>query len=659
MTFFDRIGPILPASLLLTILLQAHGAIAAAPPAIDFFDNPPISAPALSPDGRHLAVRVSAPGKDDWLTVIDLSDFSSKPVALFKGADVGDFRWVNNQRLIYTADERNLAQGDAKYAPGLYAVDLDGKRFAQLASRSWDDMPRGKVKLQPWNTYLMGQAGAQDSERVFVYQKIFSNNGALESNELIQVDTVTGDSWQHEHPGDSQQWILDHQGKPRALVSHHGGNRSLHYFDPKRDDWRQLRANDIKPLGFGPDRTFYVVSNAGKDQASLYRYDLNTEQVTGQPLVKMDGFDFDGTLIANDQKLLGVQTTADARVTVWFDSGMKALQAEVDALLPATVNLLQPPRRPEAPWILVVAFSDHQPDRYLIYNSSTKRLREVSSQAPRIHPEQMGARELVHYKSRDGLDIPAWLTLPPGVASAQGLPMVVLVHGGPFIRGGDWRWDPASQFLATRGYVVLEPEFRGSSGYGAKHYTAGFKQWGLKMQDDIADGARWAIAQGMADARRICIAGGSYGGYATLMGLIKDPDLFKCGVDWMGVTDIELMYDPGFFYSSDLSENWKTHGMPEMIGDRVKDAAQLKATSPLQQAEHLTQPLLMAHGGDDRRVPINHSTKMLRAMRGTNPHVEWIEYSEEGHGWYLVKNRVDFWTRVEKFLERQIGKAAP
>jgi dipeptidyl aminopeptidase/acylaminoacyl peptidase len=659
MTLSDWIRPASSALLVLGLLLEPRGATAAAPPAIDFFDTPRISAPALSPDGRYLAIRMSAPERDDWLSVIDLSDFSGKPVALFKGADVGEFRWINNQRLLYTATERKWAQGDSRYAPGLYAVDRDGKRFAQLASRSGEDMPRGRVKLQPWNTYLMEQLGAQDSELVYVYRTSFSNTGAVESTDLRQVDTVTGDSWYYEHPGSSQQWILDQQGKPRVLVSSEEGKQSLFYLDPKLGDWRQLRAHGVTPLGFGSDQTFYVVANAGKDKAAMYRYDLDAEQVTGQALVQLDGFDFSGTLIANDKKLLGAQVTADARVTVWFDNDMKALQAEVDALLPTTVNLLQPPRRPEAPWILVVAFSDRQPDRYLVYNTSTKRLREISRQAPRIHPEQMGVRELVYYKSRDGRDIPAWLTLPPGVGTPQGLPMVVLVHGGPFVRGGDWRWDASSQFLATRGYVVLEPEFRGSSGYGASHFTAGFKQWGLKMQDDIADGTRWAIAKGMADPRRICIAGGSYGGYATLMGLIKDPDLFKCGVDWLGVTDIELMYDPGFFHSSDLSENWKTYGMPEMIGDRVKDAAQLKATSPLQQAERLTQPLLMAYGGADRRVPINHGTKFLRAVRKTNSHVEWIEYSEEGHGWYLVKNRVDFWTRVEKFLEQQIGKAAP
>jgi len=202
---------------------------------------------------------------------------------------------------------------------------------------------------------------------------------------------------------------------------------------------------------------------------------------------------------------------------------------------------------------------------------------------------------------------------------------------------------------------VLQPEFRGSTGFGSAHFRAGWKQWGLKMQDDIADGARWAIAQGTADAKRICIAGASYGGYATLMGLINDPDLYKCGIDWVGVTDIDLLYDSGWRYASDLPQGWKQYGMPALIGDRVKDAAQLQATSPLRQAARVTQPLLLAYGGADVRVPITHGLKFHDAVKAGNPNVEWIEYPEEGHGWALPKNRIDFWTRVEHFLDKNIG----
>ena len=234
--------------------------------------------------------------------------------------------------------------------------------------------------------------------------------------------------------------------------------------------------------------------------------------------------------------------------------------------------------------------------------------------------------------------------------------MVVVVHGGPYVRGYEWRWSADSLFLASRGYVVLEPEYRGSTGYGEAHFRAGWKQWGLAMQDDIADATRWAIAEGIADPQRICIAGASYGGYATLMGLIRDPALYKCGIDWIGVTDIDLLYSGDWRGDSDLPDAYKRYGMPTLVGDPAKDAAQFAATSPLKQAARITQPLLLAYGGADRRVPLYHGRKFYDALRQTNKNVEWIVYEHEGHGWTLVETRVNFWGRVEKFLQKQIGK---
>jgi len=241
--------------------------------------------------------------------------------------------------------------------------------------------------------------------------------------------------------------------------------------------------------------------------------------------------------------------------------------------------------------------------------------------------------------------------LPPGYKKGQQYPMVVLVHGGPWVRGASVMWAADPQFLATRGYVVVEPEFRSSVGYGDALFRAGFKQWGLAMQDDVADAARWAIAQGYADPKRICIAGASYGGYATLMGLIRDPDLFRCGVEWVGVTDIELMYTIAW---SDASDQWRDYGMPVLVGDREKDAEQLRNTSPLQLAAKIKQPLLMAYGGADRRVPIDHGRKLHSALSGSNPNVEWVVYPDEGHGWLLEKNRFDFYGRVERFLAKYL-----
>ena len=226
-----------------------------------------------------------------------------------------------------------------------------------------------------------------------------------------------------------------------------------------------------------------------------------------------------------------------------------------------------------------------------------------------------------------------------------------MVHGGPWVRGTHWEWEPTAQFLASRGYVVIEPEFRGSTGYGYKLFRAGWKQWGLAMQDDIADATRWAVQQGWIDPKRVCIAGASYGGYATLMGLARYGELYQCGIDWVGVTDIKLMYDITW---SDISEEAKGYSMPVLIGDQVADAQQLKDTSPLERAAQVRRPLLMAYGGADRRVPIDHGKAFRDAVSRTNKDVEWIVYRDEGHGWRTLETQVDFWSRVEKFLDSNL-----
>ncbi|MRV73454.1 alpha/beta fold hydrolase [Duganella sp. FT92W] len=643
----------------------APAAASAAIPAADFFNNPDFSAARLSPSGRYLAAKRVAENGREQLAVVDLVNTSAKSVANFKDTDIGYFAWISDQRLLFDTTDKQIGQGARRYGPGLYAVNSDGQQFRQLARHNNPFVRNGgDDNMLPWHTFMLHADGAQNSDQVYVANININAPGDFDHVELLKLNTKTTRHTTVEGPGDTRDWLLDAKGEPRLAITHEAGQQILHYLDPKTGAWRKVASNPMftggkgafQPLAFGSDGTLYVSTSTGNGIAAVHTMDLETGAISPKPLISLDGYDFSGKLIFNNGKLLGVRFLADGEGTQWFDAAMQGAQKEIDAKLPRTVNIVTPPTHAETPYLLVEAYSDRQPRAYFIYDTEKKTLNLAGHSHPNIKLSQMGTQDLQHYAARDGMKIPAWLTTPAG--AGKNLPMVVLVHGGPYSRGTAWGWKPESQFLASRGYAVLEPEFRGSTGFGYQHFHAGWKQWGLKMQDDIADGVKWAIAQGIADPKRICIAGASYGGYAAMMGLVNDPGLFQCGINWVGVTDINLLFTGHWRFTSDLPPMWKKYGMPELIGDPVKDAEQFKATSPLQQAARITQPLLLAYGGADMRVPIIHGTRFRDALKATNKQVEWIEYEEEGHGWALPKNRIDFWTRVERFLDKQIGAGA-
>ncbi|MBQ5947857.1 prolyl oligopeptidase family serine peptidase [Massilia sp. ST3] len=641
----------------------------ALPPIEKFFANPQLGAASLSPGGRHLAALSATADGRDALVVVDLQTNEMKVVAGYKNVDVLAFQWVNGERLLFNVRDNQTSQGGTFEASGLYAVNRDGSSLRQLAARRWEStaLTTGssiKSRLLPWHTYMLDQRGPQDSDWTYVLSGRFGDNRLLEGFDLLRLNTVSGQAETVQRPGPVHAWLLDNAGEPRLAVGAKEGTSRIYYRDPAGGQWRTIASfptydespGVFAPEGFAGDGTLYVTARAGKDTAALHTFDFATGKISPEPVVVTEGYDFNGSLISRRGKLLGVSLLTDARGQVWFDPGMQELQKKVDAALPGTVNLLSVAADSASPWVLVRSYSDRQPGIWMMYNRQTNKLGKVSDSYPGIDPKRMGRQQPVRYKARDGREIPGLLTLPPG--GGKNHPMVVLVHGGPYVRGSSWGWDPESQFLASRGYAVLEPAFRGSTGFGAAHFRAGWRQWGLAMQDDIADGVRWAVAQGHADPKRVCIAGGSYGGYATLMGLARDPDLYKCGVNWMGVTDINLLYDGHWSFESDLGADWKKYGMPLLVGDQVRDADQLKATSPIEQAARITQPLILAYGGVDKRVPMYHGSKFRDAVSAANKQVEWIEYQDEGHGWSLPKNQVDFWGRVEKFLDKHIGNGA-
>jgi len=637
----------------------------AAPPAQQFFESPHYKDAKLSPSGRYLALRAGDNENRDSMAVFDTETLKPVGGKRLVDYDVGRIRWVNDDRLVFTVADNSAGPGDRYFAPGLYAMSRDGKESRQLAEHHDSRQSVGthiKTRLEPWNTYLMHGEGAQDSNTIYLERPIWTQKAGydIERTELVKLDTVTGLSTVLAHPGISQGWMLDHKGQPAIMVSEKDGMETIHYRDAG-GEWRSIASQGaygrnlegIAPIGFYDDKYLLVKTRKNGDKAALYRMELATGKLDAEPLVALADFDFNGSMVYSNKRLVGIHYLADARSSAWFDPALQSAQKEVDQQLPGLINIITPPTQPETGWVLVASYSDRQPRFYSLYNSKTHELKGLGGTHPGIKASEMGRQDIVKYRARDGLEVPAWLTLPP--KGGKKLPLVVLVHGGPYVRGNEWGWDAEGQFLATRGYAVLEPEFRGTTGYGLRLFSAGLKQWGLKMQDDIADSVKWAVEKGIADPERICIMGASYGGYATLMGLVNDPGLYRCGISYMAVTDIPLLFDSGMAVLSDMSDDYKAYGVPVLIGDLEKDAAQFVATSPLKQAARIKRPLLLAHGSDDRRVPIPHFNKMRSALENAKADAEFVEYVGEGHGWSTLKTRLDFWGRVEKFLDKNIG----
>lgn len=252
--------------------------------------------------------------------------------------------------------------------------------------------------------------------------------------------------------------------------------------------------------------------------------------------------------------------------------------------------------------------------------------------------------------ARDGRDLPVWITRPAG--STGPLPAVVLVHGGPWARGGTWDWRPQQQFLASRGYLVIEPEMRGSAGYGQAHLEAGFKQFGQAMQDDVADALLWARQAGLAD-ERACIMGASYGGYSALMGLVRHPDLYRCAVASLAPADLDLLVEGSFWVDDDYAAA-REKVIPERLADPKKDAAMITANSPMKQAARIKAPVLLAYGELDKRVPLKHGERMRDALKQAGNPPEWVTY-REGHGFQALPNQLNYYARVEAFLAKHLA----
>ncbi len=654
------------AALLLATTLAglAHAADADIGPA-RFFQNPRMTAAEISPDGQTVAL-ASAPSKDGRvrLVTLDLKTMKLTPVVAFEDSDVYSFHWVNDHRLVFNLYDRQASLGkleEDRDVGGLYGVDADGSHLRLLIRQNWGGwVVHGEdQQALPPNTMFLSTIGDRTGDEVYVYRIDEFDLKHRDYRRLERLDTVHGRAVEIDTPPHTSGWVFDRKGQLRVITTVEDNRTKVLARASADEPWSELAAfetyfpaNAFSPEYIDENGTLYVDSRRKGNTEAVWTYDLAHRQFGAEPFLHTDGYDLFPDFLSVDGKLAGLRYAVDAQVTQWLDPKLEALQATIDKKLPTTVNELHVASRGDGRFVVIHAYSDRVPGLWFLYGTADGKLVQLGNEQPDVDSRQMAKLEQVHYPARDGLDIPAWLTVPHG-AERKNLPLVVLVHGGPFVRGREWEWNPELQFLAAHGYAVLEPEYRGSTGYGSKLFLAGWKQWGLGMQNDVADGVKWAIAQGIVDPKRVCIAGASYGGYATLMGLVNDPDLYRCGIDWVGVTDIDLLFDSHW---SDASDAWKRYGLTKLVGDQKTDAAQFKATSPIAQVGRIHAPVLLAYGGKDVRVPIEHGERFHDAlMKQAGAKSEWVVYDDEGHGWRSMDTRIDFWNRVASFLDANIG----
>ena len=641
----------------------APRAAATAPiPVEAFFSPAKLQDAELSPDGRWLVALTNLPGRRVGFVVIDLD--GKQPSHFIEAApkdDVSWFRWVGNDWLVFGLTSP-LDRSTGYLGQGLLAVKRDGTNSRLMIAREFEfDDPIAKRRyLGPDHAFLA--MGAPGTTEVIVGQWQWRNR---EFSHIVPkvLDVATGASrtmLNSEAPR-AGGWWFDAQGRARLAANTSQGQTTMWWAD-KTGAWRVLSQTPAQEQRFVPmvldgDEGLLVRTPArGDGSMELRRYDFAANAPEKTALLTTPGFN-SALGYTHDHltgELLGLTVLTDARSPVWFKPAMKALQDKVDAKFPNAVNLVLCRVCDGKARVVVFSYADTDPGNYLLYAPEQDKWQLLGEVKPDIDPRRMAPVELIRTKARDGRDLPVWVTRPriaPGV-KAQPAPAVLLVHGGPWVRGREWRFSSEAQFLASRGYVVIEPEFRGSRGYGTAHYRAGWKQWGQTMQDDVTDALRFAVAQGWADGQRACIMGASYGGYSGLMGLVKDPDLYRCGIAFVAVSDPRNMFD---FHWSDISQEGRQYDLPLLLGDRKKDETMFIATSPLEQAARIKAPLLLAHGGRDRRVPVENAERMLEALRRNGKTVDWVLYPEEGHGFFFVANRVDYYRKVEAFLAKHLN----
>lgn len=616
---------------------MTEAAISAVPliPREVLFGNPERTQPRLSPGGDRLAYIAPVDGVlNVWVGPVgsEVGDDGFEPVTRDTDRGIRQYFWAEDGRhLVYLQDKG----GDENWR--LYAVDPATKETRDLT-------PFENVQARPLekNKHFPDELLIELNKRDLQLHDAYRLNLADGGLELVA-----------ENPGNVVGWVADVDMRVRgALSAYPDGAFGLLVRKSEGDDWRELLrwgpedSLSSGPLGFSGDGArMFLKDSRGANAARLVRLDLLTEEV--DVLAEDPEYDVSDMLVHPDTR--EVQAAAFTRSrTEWtvLDEAIREDFAEIAELRPGDFTIVSRDRADEN-W-LVAFTADDGPVAYYAYNRDEKRGTHLFDDRPELKEYTLAPMEPTSFETRDGLEIHGYLTLPPALGR-ENLPMVLNVHGGPWVRDV-WGYDPEAQWLANRGHACLQVNYRGSTGYGKRFLNAGNKEWGAKMHDDLVDAVRWALEESIADPERVAIYGGSYGGYAALVGATFTPDLFHCAVDIVGPSNLITLIES-------IPPYWKplVSIFHERVGNPETEEEFLKSRSPLFRVDQIKIPMLIAQGANDPRVKQAESEQVVAAMEEKGIDYEYLLFSDEGHGFAKPENRLKFYAAAERFLAKHLG----
>ncbi len=598
-------------------------------PLKEFFKNPEVTGYALSPDGKNLAYL--APVKQRLnVFVKTLNGENAKQITKETKRDIAGFIWKGSDRILYLKDNA----GDENFA--LFGLQIDSgmiqgyTNFDNVLTNIIDDLPDDDLHV------IIGMN--KRNPQIF---------------DAYRLNVQTGDlTMIAENPGNISSWMTDHKGKLRVAIQTDGVNSSvLHRLD-EYATWDTIITTNFREMfspqffDFNDTTVAYGISNIGRDKAALVKVDMTTGKEL-KVVYQNDLNDISGAAYSHRRKVLtSVFWIGDKAQRSGFDPTVDGIYKHLEQELPGVEIYLTSTNKAETIY-LVKTTNDKSRGSYYSFSVSDKKLQKIADVSPWLNEAFMADMKPITYKSRDGLTIHGYLTLPKGEIP-KNLPVVVNPHGGPWARDV-WGFNPEVQMLANRGYAVLQVNFRGSTSYGRSFWEASFKQWGQSMQNDISDGIRYLVKEGIVDQNRIGIYGGSYGGYATLAGVTLTPDLYACAIDYVGVSNL-------FTFMETIPPYWIQYRemLYEMVGDPIKDKEMLSRYSPALHADQIKTPLFIAQGANDPRVKQSESDQMVKALKDKGVEVEYMLKTNEGHGFRNEENKFEFYAAMEVFLDKHL-----